>query len=106
MGTNDARPVPNRNTATPTSKNTKYSKAMGRKTASENIRWSQVAGPLIKECIGFVTASGDAITFGRTTDGGALSVTILSGSERLKQYATTPHEAEGLLQAIIDSQDP
>lgn len=84
----------------------RYSKLAGAGTKKAPIVWSQVSGPKIKECIGFVTGCGDAVTFGRTTDGGALSVTVLSGAERIKQYATTPGEAEQLLDEIIAACGP
>lgn len=83
----------------------KYAK-FGSKGSQTTVRWAQVSGPLIKDAIGFVTSRGDAITFGRTTDGGALSVTILSGSERLKQYATSHEEAEELLMQVIEDSSP
>lgn len=83
----------------------RYSK-LGAKKPQTAIAWAQVSGPKIKECIGFVTGCGDAITFGRTTDGGALSITVLSGAERLKQYATTPQEAEQMLADIIEACGP
>jgi hypothetical protein len=70
------------------------------------ITWAQVDGPTLKACVGFVTGCGDAITLGRTTDGGALSVTILSGADRLKKYATTPAEAKQLLDDIIEACGP
>lgn len=73
---------------------------------SAPITWSQVNGPKIKECVGFVTSCGDAVTFGRTTDGGALSVTVLSGPERIKQYGSTPTEVERILDDIIAACGP
>ena len=83
----------------------RYARLGGTKPKT-TIAWAQVAGPKIKECIGFVTSCGDAITFGRTTDGGALSVTVLSGPDRIKQYATTVSEAEALLDEVIAACGP
>jgi len=83
----------------------RYSKLSG-KAQKAPISWAQVNGPKIKECIGFVTGCGDAVTFGRTTDGGALSVTVLSGPDRIKQYGTTPLEMEQLLDDIIAACGP
>lgn len=103
MGTNDKRPMSNRNNTEGTASSSKYASALSKKARGGTIKWSQVNGPLIKDCIGFVTASGDAITFGRTTDGGALSVTILSGNDRLKDYASTVAEAEEMLLSIIEA---
>lgn len=46
--------------------------------------------------------AGDAIMFGMTQDGGAVSFTVLSGSDRTKDYAHSNEEIEYILQGIID----
>lgn len=77
--------------------------SIGRKPNAEPVSWGKVPGPAIKDAIGFVTQAGDAITFGRTSDGGALSVTVLSREARYKFYASTVAEAEEMLMGIIEA---
>lgn len=52
------------------------------------------------------TRAGNAVTFGRTSDGGALSITLLCGGERLKRYATDAGELEQLLGAMTGADAP
>jgi len=50
-----------------------------------------------------VSSAGDALMFGRTRDGGALVVTVLSGDERVQNYATGPEEVSALLARIREA---
>lgn len=100
MGTNDHAKQTNRNTTAP--KPSRYG-SLGTKSSKGPITWAQVDGPSIKRAVDSVTSCGDAITFGRTTDGGALSITILSGTERRKLYASEVDEANDTLAAIIEA---
>lgn len=100
MGANDHAKQPNRNTTTP--KPSRYG-SLGTKSNKGPITWASVDGPSIKRAVDAVTSCGDAITFGRTTDGGALSITILSGTERRKLYASEVDEANDTLAAIIEA---
>jgi hypothetical protein len=100
MGANDHKPQVNRNAAT--GKQGKYGKLRTTK-AQGDISWTNVDGPTIKRCIVAVTSTGDAITFGRTSDGGALAVTVLSGQERHKLYAAEVDEAEDMLRSIEEA---
>lgn len=100
MGVNDHKSQVNRNAAQP--KTGKYGK-LGASQAKGEIAWKDVDGPSIKRCIAAVTSTGDAITFGRTSDGGALAVTILSGAERHKLYASQVEEAEDMLRSIEEA---
>ena len=48
------------------------------------------------ELCGFIQAvvgSGDCVAFTLTSDGGALSITVIQGDTRHKAYAATPQEA-------------
>ncbi len=47
-----------------------------------------------------IVNAGDAVTLGRTRDGGALSLTILSGDERIRRYARGDVEVKELLAEI------
>lgn len=52
------------------------------------------------------TRSGNAVTFGRTSDGGALSLTLLCGGERLKRYASNAEDLAQLLTALAGAEAP
>jgi len=49
------------------------------------------------------TSAGDALMFGRTRDGGALVLTVLSGDERVRNYATGAEEVSALLARIREA---
>jgi len=67
-----------------------------------DIYWSDVESSAIRGAIDAVSRSGGAIMFGRTSDGGALSVCILDGDTKIKEYPHTAAEAEETLKAILD----
>lgn len=52
------------------------------------------------------TRGGNAVTFGRTSDGGALSLTLLHGGERLKRYASNAEDLAQLLVALAGAETP
>lgn len=56
---------------------------------------ADVAGVLA--VVDAIMAAGDAVIFGATSDGGAVSVTLLQGRERLKRYAADVRELEQLV---------
>lgn len=74
------------------------SKYQGKTRKAAAIAWAEVDGPSIKSAIDSVTRDGCAIVFSRTSDGGALVLTLLDGPTRLKEYPTSPQEAAVLLQ--------
>lgn len=65
------------------------------------VEWEEVDGRLIKAAIAAATRDGCALIFSRTSDGGALSVTLLAGSDRHKKYAKSAELAESLLHELI-----
>lgn len=68
-------------------------------------RFSDVPG--LANAIDRVIASGDALVFGSTSDGGALSITLLCGNDRYKIYAANDDELIRAFQALIgDYPDP
>lgn len=52
------------------------------------------------------TRGGNAVTFGRTSDGGALSLTLLHDGERLKRYASNAEDLAQLLSALAGADAP
>lgn len=66
----------------------------------ELIDWDAADPELLLRAVVNWTRAGNALTFGRTSDGGALSVTLLHGGERLKRYAGTADDLRDLLTAV------
>jgi len=64
------------------------------------IHWSDIDAVALRLAIDAVTRAGGAIMVGRTSDGGALSVCILDGDTKIKEYPHTVEEAVALLGAI------
>jgi hypothetical protein len=64
------------------------------------LSFGQVAGDTLRECVTTVVAAGDAILFGRTSDGGALSVRILSNGVTECWYPSDASELQELLEAV------
>lgn len=67
-----------------------------------DIYWSAIDATKIRAALDGVTRQGGAIMFGRTSDGGALSVCILDGDTKIKEYPHTVAEAEETLTAILE----
>jgi hypothetical protein len=69
--------------------------------ASGDLSYGQVSGDTLRECVKRITDRGDAVLFGRTTDGGALSIHVLSGGKATKFYVTDASELLELLTGLI-----
>jgi hypothetical protein len=50
-----------------------------------------------------VTRSGDALVIGRTRDGGAISITVISGDDREKLYASTDDELAAVITELCEA---
>jgi hypothetical protein len=57
-------------------------------SANAAVSVGDVDAELLRDTVAAVTGDGDAIMFGRTTDGGALSVSVYSGGRRAVVYFT------------------
>lgn len=51
-----------------------------------SISWDDIAPQLIAELVRLCTKHGAAVMFGRTSDGGALSLCILDNQNKVKEY--------------------
>lgn len=67
---------------------------------SNRFTWAVCDPGLLAEAVTTWTDQGNAITFGLTSDGGAVSVTMLAGGDRRKFYASSLEELEDLLKRI------
>lgn len=62
--------------------------------------WGEVPNQVLRDAIVSVTNAGAAIMFGRTSDKGAFSITILDGDERIREWPHTVDECEQSLRWI------
>jgi uncharacterized protein YfaP (DUF2135 family) len=63
------------------------------------IRWDECDAAEVLHFISTIAENGDAVTLTKTSDGGALSITVLTGRDRLKGYA---NGADVLLERLRD----
>lgn len=68
-------------------------KSRQRAQADAPIGWDEVDAAAVAALVYAVTNAGDGITFGRTSDGGALSVCILTDGPPHKEYYKDADEA-------------
>jgi hypothetical protein len=66
-----------------------------------HLEWGVLDAKLIGELVQEVTRSGDAVLLGTSRDGGTLVITICSGDQRIKFYASSAEQAESRLQELI-----
>lgn len=74
-------------------------------SANRSVSYGQVSGDLLSKAVERITNRGDAVLFGRTTDGGALSIHVLAGGEASKFYVTDASELMELLEGLIAAVD-
>ena len=75
----------------------RYSRLSVDSVKAESAHWEDAEADALWRAVCAVTEAGDAIMFGKTRDGGALVVTLMSGDERIKQYAHTEEQVAKLL---------
>lgn len=81
----------------------RYSRVGAAKPEAAKASWEDADQETLWRTIQEVTAQGDAIMFGLTRDGGAVVLTVLSGDERVKQYATGEEEIAALLRLVREA---
>lgn len=81
----------------------RYSRVGAPKPEAAKASWEDADADTLWRTIQEVTSQGDAIMFGLTRDGGAVVLTVLSGDERVKQYATGEEEIAALLQLVREA---
>lgn len=62
--------------------------------------WGEIPNQVIRDAVCAVTNAGGAIMFGRTSDKGAFSITVLDGDERVREWPHTAEECEQSLRWI------
>jgi len=75
----------------------RYANLGTRNQSAPKASWEEANAEDLWRTIYQVTNSGDALMFGLTRDGGAVVLTVLSGDDRTKAYATGEEEIANLL---------
>lgn len=78
----------------------RYSTLSGNKASSPKASWEDASAEDLWRTIYMVVNLGDAIMFSRTRDGGAVVLTLLSGDDRDRAYASSEEEIAEALRAI------
>lgn len=68
------------------------------------VSWRDVDPESMVAAVAAITEAGHAITFGRTSDGGALSLTLLVAGTPHKVYPTSAGQAEDLLSRLAHTE--
>lgn len=71
-------------------------------SAPIEVYWSEVPDTLMRLAVDAVSRAGGALMFGRTRDGGALSIMVLQDNDKLKAYPHTGQEAQEYLERLVD----
>lgn len=72
---------------------------IGRQRAS--IAWDEIPQHDIGDLVQSITGAGCAVILGKTSDGGALSITILDGDERYREWPHTTEEFAEVLAWVV-----
>lgn len=88
--------------ATPNPAVSKYAR-LSEGNATSAVSWDEVHGPLIKGALVAVSEDGCALILGKTSDGGALSLTLLGPGKPVKRWFKTRELAESFLQELIST---
>jgi hypothetical protein len=67
-----------------------------------SLSWAEVDAAAIVDAIVACTDVGDALMFSRTSDGGAYSITVMSGGKSAKVWPSEPEQAADVLRGIIE----
>ena len=78
----------------------RYSRLGVAKPAVDKATWEDSDPDKLWKTIIAATNAGDALTFAKTRDGGAVVLVIMSGDDRQKHYATGETELNTLLDEI------
>lgn len=73
-----------------------------RGNGSGTVRYGAIEAELLRECVDYVTTTGDAVVFALTRDGGAFCVRVLSDAGNGCWYPPTPEALRNTLTNVID----
>lgn len=78
----------------------RLAKAMKSTDSQSSISWGDADPSLLTAAIVSATEGGASLLFGKTSDGGALTLIVYGGKKPVKYYPVTPAGANELLDAI------
>lgn len=81
----------------------RYDRVARRPARAASATWEDAEADTLWRTVCEVTAAGDALTLSVTRDGGAVVLTVLSGDERVREYAHNADEIAELLQLVRES---
>lgn len=67
-----------------------------------SVSWDDIAPRLVYELVKLVTHNGGAIMFGRTSDGGALSLCVLDNQNKVKEYPRDETDVDAIFTWLRD----
>jgi len=91
-----------RNDSIPNPAVSKY-EGLSEGTTGGQVSWEEVDGRLIKGALAAVTEDGCALILGKTSDGGALSLTLLGPGKPVKRWFKTFELAESFLHELMSA---
>lgn len=65
------------------------------------ISWSDISNQELRDAVCAITDQGAAILLGTTTDRGALSITVLDGDQRIREWPHTAEETSKVLRWLV-----
>lgn len=65
------------------------------------INWDEVPQDRIGLLVHAICSQGAAVMFGRTSDGGALSITVLDGDNRIREWPNSIEEFDSLYNWLV-----
>jgi hypothetical protein len=68
--------------------------------AAANVSWGLANPEMLAWVVSQLTQGGNAVIFGTTRDGGALSVTVLYGEQKEKYYITPKEDINQVLKEL------
>lgn len=76
--------------------------ARNKKRTRIQMTWMQVDPHYLRSCVHDITSAGCAVVLGRTTNGSALSVCILAGNDKVRDYIGSMDDIEPVLEGLMD----
>lgn len=76
--------------------------ARSRHRTRTTVSWASAGADTLKTFIATLTESGSAVMFGRTSDGGALSLLVLAGNDKYREYITVASDILPTFQDVLE----
>lgn len=84
-------------------RNTGRTSGLHRQLPNSRFDWRDIPAVEIGTMVQFITSSGEAVILGCTSDGGAVSITILSGDDRIRQFPASVQAWDVFRDWVTDS---